>query len=317
MINHPHLQLAAVTRYCAKRGLRLEIRDGGWLLSLEDATRRHLIFGYDLGLNSAVAHRIACNKAATAGLLTASGVPAVPHAFFLAPAVTGAAEPAWTAILELLEAHPHGVVVKPNEGTSGRAVRRAASPAELKDAVTHIFKTGASVAIAPLLEIADEVRVIMLDDVPLIVYRKQRPVVTGDGVHSLRELALAIAPAQQHPQLLRRLADEFDVSALHAVIPPGEQSLLSWRHNLEFGAQPVLLTDGPVRETCTALARKAARVIDIRYASVDVVMAGGHWQVLEINSGVKMEALGRHAPELVEAAYVAALDKIFGTHPLR
>ncbi|MDU3096254.1 MAG: RimK-like protein, partial [Bradyrhizobium sp.] len=42
-----------------------------------------------------------------------------------------------------------------------------------------------------------------------------------------------------------------------------------------------------------------------------------HWQVLEINSGVKMEALGQHAPELVEAAYVAALDKIFGTHQPR
>ena len=38
---------------------------------------------------------------------------------------------------------------------------------------------------------------------------------------------------------------------------------------------------------------------------------GGAWKVLEINSGVMMETLGRHHPELVQAAYTAALDKLF------
>ncbi|CCD86345.1 conserved protein of unknown function [Bradyrhizobium sp. ORS 285] len=316
MINHPHHQLAAVTRYCAERGISLDVREDGWLLVLGNATKRHLIFGYDLGLNSAVAHRIACDKAATATLLTASGVPAVPHAFFLGPAMRGVSEPEWASILELLEAYPNGLVVKPNEGTSGRAVTRVHTAAELKDALTLIFDTGASVAIAPLLEIADEVRVILLDGVPLIVYRKQRPVVTGNGIHSMRELALRAVPVQQQSQLLRRLAAEFDASTLHAIIPQGEQRLLSWRHNLEFGAQPVLLRDGELRETCTALAQEAARVINIRYASVDVVLADGQWRVLEINSGVKMEALGEHAPELVETASFAALDAIFAPRVL-
>ncbi|CAL74619.1 Conserved hypothetical protein; putative glutathione synthetase ATP-binding domain-like [Bradyrhizobium sp. ORS 278] len=312
MINHPRHQLAAVTRYCAERGIRLDVRDDGWLLVLEDATRRHLIFGYDFGLNSAVAHRIACDKAATAGLLTAAGVPAVPHAFLLAPALTGSRDPDWTPILNMLEAHPAGLVVKPNEGTSGRGVTPVTSSADLKDAINRIFDAGASVAIAPLMEIADEVRVILLDDIPLIVYRKQRPAVTGDGVHSLRELAIASEPSELHDQLLRRLRDEFSEPLLDAIVPRGEQRLLSWRHNLELGARPMLLADGRVRETCSALAREAAGAINIRYASVDVVLTDGRWQVLEINSGVKMETLGRHAPELVEAACFAALDKIFG-----
>ncbi|CCE03088.1 hypothetical protein [Bradyrhizobium sp. STM 3809] len=315
MINHPHHQLAAVTRYCAERGILLDVREDGWLLVLQDTTRRHLIFGYDLGLNSAVAHRIACDKAATAALLAAAGVPAVPHAFVLAPALTGAREPAWASILERLETHPDGLVVKPNEGTSGRGVTRVTTPAELKDALARILDTGASAAIAPLLEIADEVRVILLDDVPLIAYRKQRPVVTGDGVRSLGEIAAAFEPVHLRAALLRRLADEFDAPALDAIVPQGEQRLLSWRHNLEFGARPMLLADGPLRETCIALARDAARVIDIRYASVDVVLVEGQWRVLEINSGVKMEALGRHAPVLVEQACFAALDKIFGSPP--
>jgi glutathione synthase/RimK-type ligase-like ATP-grasp enzyme len=53
------------------------------------------------------------------------------------------------------------------------------------------------------------------------------------------------------------------------------------------------------------------RAIGIRFASVDIVHVAGEWKVLEINSGVMMETLGRHHPEQVAAAYAAALDKLF------
>jgi hypothetical protein len=36
------------------------------------------------------------------------------------------------------------------------------------------------------------------------------------------------------------------------------------------------------------------------------------WRVLEINSGVMMEALAKLHPELVQATYDAALDRVFG-----
>ena len=57
---------------------------------------------------------------------------------------------------------------------------------------------------------------------------------------------------------------------------------------------------------------QAAKAIGIRFASFDVLRVGGTYQILEINSGVMMEALGKLHPELVEAAYSAALDKVFG-----
>ena len=41
------------------------------------------------------------------------------------------------------------------------------------------------------------------------------------------------------------------------------------------------------------------------------IYVGGRWLVLEINSGVMMESLGSLHPELVYAAYQAALDKVF------
>ena len=55
-----------------------------------------------------------------------------------------------------------------------------------------------------------------------------------------------------------------------------------------------------------------ARAIGITFASIDVVRVDGAWKVLEINSGVMMEALGKLHPDLVQATYDAALDRVFG-----
>jgi len=87
---------------------------------------------------------------------------------------------------------------------------------------------------------------------------------------------------------------------------------LNWRHNLDAGAEPVLLQQGVVRERCVELAIAAAKSIDLRFGSIDVVRVDDAWRVLEINSGVVMEALGKTHPELVYAVYSAALDKVFG-----
>jgi glutathione synthase/RimK-type ligase-like ATP-grasp enzyme len=71
------------------------------------------------------------------------------------------------------------------------------------------------------------------------------------------------------------------------------------------------LEPGEARQACVAIAVKAANAIGIRFASVDVIRVGGALKILEINSGVMMEALGKFYPDLVDAAYGTALDKVF------
>ncbi len=192
-----------------------------------------------------------------------SGIPCIAHTQFSNPVLADYAPAAGLheAMRALLRQHPQGVVVKPNEGTSGRLVFKVTNEAELDDAAREIFASHLSLAISPYVEIEEEVRVVLIDDTPLVVYAKQRG------------------------------AD--------------------WRHNLDLGARPVLLPPGAARDACVALAISAAQAIGIRFASVDIVRVADEWKVLEINSGVMMETLGRHHPELVQAAYTAALDKVF------
>ena len=254
----------AIRRYCAAHDIAVDVRPGGWLIAMRRGDQRHFAFGYDIGLNSAIAHRLANDKSATAEALMLEGVPCIPHHLFLNPKLgKHVVGPAWRdAMLELLAGHPQGVVVKPNEGTSGRAVFKVTTEAELDHAASEVFAMSTGLVISPYVAIEDEVRVVLLDDAPLIVYSKQRG--------------------------------------------------MDWRHNLDAGAKPVLLENGEVRTACVQLAIAAARAIGITFASIDVVRVDGTWRVLEINSGVMMEALAKLHPELVQATYDAALDRVFG-----
>ena len=314
MLKSQRTFVEAIKRYCADHGIAVDVRSQGWLVIMQHGTRRHLAFGYDVGLNSAVAHRIANDKAATAEVLEFYDVPCIPHTLFSNPTLSEYVPQlqSWEAMLRLLKKNPKGLVVKPNEGTSGDSVFKVLDEPNLELAAHQIFSSNSSVAISPYVEIEDEVRVVLIDDVPAVVYSKARPFIVGDGKHSLLELALAVTPVDQRSAVLPGLFDDLDKADLDAILPPGRRRVLNWRHNLDSGAQPVVLAQGKIREACVPIAIEAAKAIGIRFGSIDVVQVNGRWQILEINSGVMMEALSELHPDLVYATYSAALDKVFG-----
>jgi D-alanine-D-alanine ligase-like ATP-grasp enzyme len=314
MLSSQRIFVEALKRYCARHAIDIEVRSQGWLIVMHRDQKRHFAFGYDIGLNSAMAHRIANDKAAAAEVLQLSGVPSIPHHIFLSPQLNArvAGPGSSDGMLRLLSEHAGGIVVKPNEGSSGRSVFLVRTRPQLELAASTIFSSHPSLAISPYVEVEQEVRLVMLDGRALAVYAKQRPTVTGDGQRSLLELALAATPIERRSVVLPALMQSTERSELDAVLPAGETRLLNWRHNLDAGAEPVLLEDGEAREACVQIAIRAAAAIDIRFASVDLVRVAGSWRVLEINSGVMMESLGRRRPDLVEAVYAAALDRVFG-----
>jgi len=134
----------------------------------------------------------------------------------------------------------------------------------------------------------------------------------GDGKRSVLELVLAGTPPAKRASILTSAFECTDNADLDSIPAKGERRIVSWRHNLDSGAQPVLLEQGADRDACVEIARRAASAINIRFGSIDVVQVEGSWNILEINSGVMMEALSGSHPELVFAAYSAALDKVFG-----
>jgi glutathione synthase/RimK-type ligase-like ATP-grasp enzyme len=313
MLTNRRIFVDALRKYCAERGIAIDVKSDGWLIVMQGCGKRACAFGYDIGLNSAVAHRIANDKAATAEVLAMAGVACVPHTLFLSPEMNQyISQPgSWEAMLRLLAANPQGLVVKPNEGTTGESVFLVKTKPALELAVSRIFASHLGLAISPYVNIENEVRVVLLDGEAIVVYGKNRPSIVGDGQRSLLDLALAAIPAARRSTMLPGMIADLDKAELEFILPAGQRRVLNWRHNLDAGAQPTLLTEGKVRDACVAIAIPAAKAIDIRFASIDVVEVDGAWQILEINSGVMMEALSRLHPDMVYAAYHAALDRLF------
>lgn len=313
MLNSQRTFVDAVRKYCALHGIMIELRSQGWLIVMQRGQERHFAFGYDVGLNSAMAYRIANDKAATSEVLEISAIPCVPHTLFLSPELNEYIPPlgSWEAMLRLLNENPAGIVVKPNEGTSGKSVFAVASKPALELAVARILSSNSNLVISPYLNIDEEVRVVLIDHLPVVVYSKNRLSVVGDGKRSVLELALAATPVPQRSVVLPSLVDHLDRTDLDSIVPVGQRRVLSWRHNLDSGAQPILLERGEMREACVELAIRASKAIDIRFGSIDVVQIDGSWRVLEVNSGVMMESLSKLHPDLVYATYSSALDKVF------
>jgi glutathione synthase/RimK-type ligase-like ATP-grasp enzyme len=299
-----------VETYCAARGIEVALGLDGWLIVLSKNDRKHFIYGYDLGLNGSVAHRIANDKSATSDVLGWAGVACVPHTlvmnhdhFKYQPRGGN-----WSRMLEMLRAHPAGLVLKPNDGTCGHLVFRVADELALERAAAAILGANQNLAIAPYLEIDREVRVVVLDRQPLVVYEKKRPVLVGDGTRSALQLLLGAVPPQRLGEVLANLPP--NTARLDEVLPNGQAFPLDWRHNLDLGAEPALIDDGPLRDASVALATRAADAIGLSFGSVDVVWTQDRAQILEINSGVMIESLHRWHPDLAHRVYGRALDQV-------
>jgi len=316
--NDERLLVEAVMAFADARGLALTRLSHDWLLVLSDGTRQHTVFGYDIGLNSATALRVANDKAASFDVLAAAGVPMIEHRLFLEPIMhrfTGLPGN-WTRILKAFEDFGGDVVVKANEGTSGNDVHRVTGSAELERVVHSLLSHCRSIAISPFVPLRAEKRFVVLDGVIELAYAKQRPAATGDGVRTVRQMAAdAMNPldAESFSDWLAGMT----VAELDLVPEAGEPVSFGWRHNLGQGARAETLDPASVdNQNAAALALSAARAVGLRFGSVDIAEPAGDGvaMVMEVNAGVMLEHYGRQdadARQQVRAIFDKALSRVF------
>ena len=157
--------------------------------------------------------------------------------------------------------------VKPLTGSRGdfaQAIYGEAALARYLDDVAPYYD---AVLIQPIVD-GVEYRIFLLDDDALFCARKQPPFVSGDGVHSLRQLLAAHNDALRGRGLSPVSPDESDRS-LDAVLAKGEQRNIPGRMNLSAGGT-MALESPSVERTAFALARQARQALGLRVAAVEV-----------------------------------------------
>lgn len=316
MQNSRRMLCQSVARYCKAHAITLSSHCYDWVLTLEKGALRHAVFGYDLGLNCSSASQLARDKCATSQVLASAGLASIPHHLFLHPELHSHIEeaPNWPRFIDYFDRYAGDVVIKNNEGTGGMEVLRARDLTQLEDGVARLFASCRGIALNPFIEIAQELRFVMLDARCLLAYCKERPEVIGDGRSNLAELiddALSAGRLGFAPDLTDAARRD------PAWVPrAGERILLQWRHNLARGARAVRVeTSEPSVEAARQLAERAMTAVGLACAAVDVVVTDGRPAVMEINPGIMLEGVARqfeNGPAVADSIYHAALDKIFG-----
>jgi len=148
-----------------------------------------------------------------------------------------------------------------------------------------------SVLIQPIVE-GVEYRVFLLDDDALFCARKYPPFVSGDGVHTVRELLTAHNDTLRARGLSPASMPENDPS-LDAVPAKGERRKIPGRMNLSAGGTMVLAA--APSEAAITVARQSAGALGLRVAAVDMfVDIGGDPEainVIEVNSNPAIRLL--------------------------
>lgn len=156
-----------VNDICATQGIALEWSSQDWVARLHKNGVSRFIYGYTFPVNNAGVTCVLRDKAATYGILSGAGVPAVPHTLLRLPADRT------TAIRAVLDLAPLPLVIKPNMGESGGFdVIRCETRAELTAALQDLATRHQNLAVCPYIHIAREFRVVMLAGEPLLVFSK-------------------------------------------------------------------------------------------------------------------------------------------------
>ena len=103
---------------------------------------------------------------------------------------------------------------------------------------------------------------------------------------------------------------------LNRVPNAGEEVTVSWKHNLNNGAEPIIIddTDEFISEV-RKIALDAGKAVNIKFATIDVaVTQDKKVLIMEINASVCMNKFSEIVPggyEIAKNVYAKAIDKMF------
>ena len=283
---------------CAEFGLQFHDLDGGSGLIFSVASRDRLLhFGAGrcswYPQNNATASTLASDKYFTSRILQEAGVPALGGEYFFLHARFRAHRPVGherSDAIACFETLGGSAFVKPLTGSRGDFAQAIHSEAALIRYLDEVTKYYDAVLIQPIVE-GSEYRVFLLDDDALYCARKYPPSVTGDGVHSFRELLAAHNDALRARGLSPASMPEHP--SLDAVPAKGERRDIPGRMNVSAGGAMVM-ADAPSGQA-VILARRAARALGLRVAAVDMFVdidgKPDAIEIIEVNSNPSIRLL--------------------------
>ena len=298
---------------CKELNIKIEELSYGWIYKLTKDGKIRYIGRKSFDINNVESSIIASDKYATYEVLKSQNIPIIEHKIIFDPEKRKDYM-SKKEIIDIISSEfmKNGkIVVKPNTGETGKDVFRCYSVKEIEKIVKELLKNNSSISICPYYDIKNEYRVFYLRGEVLLIYKKIKPFVIGDGKSSLKELVSKL-------NLPKNDVVEENLSKLDLnYIPENKEKIeLSWKHNLSGGATPQIIEkNDKVYKEVERLAIKAGKTLNMIFATVDIIETDkDSFYVLEINSGVGATLFSKLAPngkKIVKDMYKKALENFF------
>lgn len=290
-----------IKQICQEISIQYEELSDDWIIKLTKENRNKFIVGYKFDLNNQATSEICNDKFALYAVLKSEEIPVIEYNILF--------KNEEDKLEKYFYEYNQNVVLKPNNGTCGNNVLHICEYDKLKSEYNKLISKCYSVDICPFYEIESEYRVIYLPTKQHI-YKKVKPIITGDGVHSVKELLIEFNSEYFGDE--RNLKNE-NISADY--IPKfGEKIEYEWRFNLSRGAK-IADVDDEEKNILMNMINNIIKVIDLKFVSIDIVkLTNNQYMVMEINSGVMMENLVKlqdDGIQIAKSVYGEAIDLMF------
>ena len=298
---------------CMEKDIEQKNLSYGWIKELKKDNKTHYIMRYQFDLNSAISYNIAGDKFASFEVLRANDVPTIEHKMIFNPKTRSVyyENEFIEEAKKLLSENNNKVVIKANDSFEGRDVYFCKSEEEIEDTIKKLFEEkNPTLSACPYMEIDFEYRAIYLCGELLYIYKKRKPYVIGDGKKTLQEL---IDKKNNDNNIQIDVTKELD---LKYVPKDKEEVVVSWKHNLSNGAEPIVIDEkDEFIEKVKKVALDAGNALNIEFASIDVAKTkNNEIFVMEVNGSVCMNKFTEIIPNgynIAKEIYSKAIDKMF------
>lgn len=290
-----------IKQICQEKNIQYEELSDDWIIKLKKENKNKFLVGYKFDLNTQATAEICNDKFALYAVLESEGIQVIKHNIIF--------KNEESKLNKYFNEYNNDVVLKPNNGTCGNNVLHICDFNKLKDEYNRLINKCYSVYICPFYNIENEYRIIYLPNKQYI-YKKIKPIITGDGIHTVRELLIDFN--KEYFSKEENLKNE-NVSADY-VPALGEIIEYEWRFNLSKGAK-ISNVDDKEKEMLIEIVKKIVEIIGVKFVSIDIVkLTNNQYMVMEINSGVMMEnliKLQENGEQIAKDLYGEAIDLMF------
>ena len=273
-----------IKEICNELDINYEFLSKDWIIKLSKDEKIRFISGYKFDLLNHACGICFDDKYATYEVLNSIGVSTVKHDIIYRSTNKNSYAndcKGLEYLIELFNKYKRNIVLKVNNGTCGIDVYHITNINDLKDKYNLLISKNYSLSVCPFYEIENEYRAIILNGEVKLLYKKIKPVVTGDSIKTIKELLM---------DFNNEYFKNYDDDNKDDVLPLNETFEYDWKFNLSKGAISSLDIDYNDKENIDNIIKLLKPIINNGFCSVDIIKTkDNNFYVMEINSGVMMQ----------------------------